>query len=404
MQEFAYEALLPSGTVAQGVMSAENEEALEATLRLMGNYLIRAEPIASAPRAETRTDGKLPHADLLAFIEYLWASTEAGLPVLATLEDVQPQLQSKKMRRIVRELHDSVREDGRSISEALTEHPKAFSPLLVGTVAAGEASGRLDFALGQLVEQLEWQSEIQAQARQATFYPLMLLAGMVGLVLLLLGYVYPRLLPIFTNFDIELPLPTRVLMGASQLFLARWSWLLGGIVACWILFRAIGHTARGRLTIDRMKLRMPIFGKLFTAVEMARFVTYLGLFYRTGIDLLHALQILQQIVSNQAVVRAVGEARESVAAGDSLAAAFTATGLFPPIVLRVLSLGEATGRLDESLARAKSYYDREVPAAVNRMLTALQPLLIVGLGGLLLLVVLSIFLPILNIYNNLGGA
>jgi type II secretory pathway component PulF len=312
-------------------------------------------------------------------------------------------MQHRRLRQIIREVRDGVKEEGMSLSEAMAKQPKAFPPLFVGTVAAGEASGRLDYALQQVVEYLEWQQSVTSTMRQATFYPVLLLAGMISLVVLLLGFVYPKLMPIFTGFGVALPLPTRVLMRSSDVFLGEWHLILGGVVAAVVLTRVGGLTSSGRLMIDRFKLRMPLFGDLFRSIEMARFVTYMALFYRTGIDLLQGLALLQQILSNRAVVAAVAQARDAVAAGDSLADAFGHTGLFPPLVIRGLALGETTGKLDEALSRAKAYYDREVPAAVNRMLTALQPFLILVMGALLLVVTLSIFLPILSIYNNLGG-
>jgi type IV pilus assembly protein PilC len=403
MHEFAYEALMAGGNVASGVMAAETEEELESTLRAMGHYLIRAEAVEAEERRGAVTDGKIPRGEMLAFLEYIWSSTEAGIPILATLEDVETRMQSRRLRQIIREVRDGVKEEGMSLSEAMARHPKAFPALFVGTVAAGEASGRLDYALQQVVEYLEWQQSVTSTMRQATFYPVLLLVGMISLVVLLLGFVYPRLMPIFTGFGVELPLPTRVLMRSSRIFLGGWQFMLAGLIAAIVLTRVGGLTPSGRVMIDRFKLKMPLFGDLFRSIEMARFVTYMALFYRTGIDLLQGLSLLQQILSNRAVVAAVAQAREAVAAGDSLAEAFGHTGLFPPLVIRGLALGETTGKLDEALSRAKAYYDREVPAAVNRMLTALQPFLILVMGALLLLVTLSIFLPILSIYNNLGG-
>jgi len=403
VQDYAYEALMASGSVASGVMAAENEDELEATLRTMGHYLIRAEAIEAQGRITTRTDAKISRKELLSFVEYLWASVEAGIPILTTLEDAEVRMESKRLRLITREIRDSVREDGKTLSEAMREHPKAFPPVFFGTIAAGEMSGRLDYSLAQLVEYLEWQQEVTSSIRQATFYPALLFSGMIGLVVLLLGYVYPKLLPIFTSFDIELPLPTRVLMTASSNFVAHWYVLVGGIAGLLLLFRLVTLTPAGKYAIDAAKLRLPLFGDLIASIEMARFVTYMSLFYRTGIDLLQGLALLEQISTNTAVARGVSRAREAIVAGDSLADAFGATQRFPPIVIRVLALGESTGKLDESLQRAKAFYDREVPAAVNRMLTALQPILILVMGILLLVITMSIFLPILSIYDNLGG-
>jgi type II secretory pathway component PulF len=407
--EYAYEALTDQGTVTRGEATASSELELEGQLRRQGHYLIRAEPRAgdggsggAPPPQPHRTDGAVPRNDLLAFTEYLWGATQAGIPILTTLSDLELQLESRRMRQITAELRAAMAEEGKTLSEAMADHPRAFSRLYISTVEAGEATGQMDYALRQLVDYLEWHREITLQVRQATTYPIIVLLVMGALVALLVVFVYPRLLPIFQGFGVDLPWPTRMVMATGELLRTRWSWMLAGVAAAvggWIL---IGRTATGRMRIDTLKLRMPVFGALIQEIEMARLVTYMGLFYRTGVDLLRALTLLEQMMGNARVAAAVRTARTEIAGGDSIAHALASTGLFPTVVIRSFALGEATGKLDESLERARVYYDREVPAAVRRMVTALQPLLIVVLGGVLGVVAMSIFLPILQIYQNIG--
>jgi type II secretory pathway component PulF len=407
--EFTYEALTASGTVATGEMTAEDEMALGARLRAQGQYLIHAqarpELATAAPAvkpASRRTDGRVPRKELLAFTEYLWSSVKAGIPILATLEDVEAQLEGKRMRRITAEIREAMTQEGHTLSEALAEHPRAFPQLYIGTVEAGESTGQLDYALEQLMEYLEWQREISLQIRQATLYPAIVVTVMLGFSVLLVTFVYPRLLPIFMSFDIQLPLPTRMVMGTGELLRQQWHLLLGVVVALLLALGLLRRTRRGRLALDTVKLRMPIFGSLLQQIEMSRVVTYMALFYRTGVDLMRGLMLLEQIIVNQRVARAVHHARLAISGGDSIARAFAETRLFPPVVVRSFALGESTGRLDEALDRARSYYAREIPAAVRRMLGALQPLFIVVLGGILAVIALSIFLPIMSIYQAVG--
>lgn len=430
MPAFAYEALTDEGTVTRGEAHAESELDLESRLRLRGEYLIRAEtvadqveedirpsfraatPPARQPRRQAqrgeqsgtrkRTDGSIKRRDLMAFTEYLWGSAQAGIPILTTLADIELQLETPRMRRITGELREAMIEEGKSLSEAMAEHPKAFSRLYVATIEAGETTGQLDYALRQLVDYLEWHREISLQIRQATLYPIIVLIVMALLIVMLLTFVYPRLLPVFASFDVELPWPTRVLMGAGDFFEAYWRWMLGGAAATFLCIRSIIRRPAGRLWWDSLKLRTPIFGKLIHELEMSRVVTYMGLFYRTGVDLLRGLSLLEEMMTNSRIARAVAQAREQIAGGESIAQAMAATHLFPTVVIRGFALGEATGKLDESLERARVYYAREVPASVRRMLTALQPLLVIVLGGILALVAMSIFLPILQIYQSLG--
>ena len=407
MPEFAYEALTETGAITRGEANADSELDLESRLRLEGQYLIRAEPRTDSPTATaaaTRklTDGKVDRKDLLAFTEYLSGSIQAGIPILTTLSDIELQLDSERMRRITAELREAMSEEGKTLSEAMTDHPKAFTRLYVATVEAGETTGQLDYALQQLVEYLEWNREITLQIRQATMYPIIVLCVMAGLIVMLVTVVYPRLLPIFEGFDVELPWPTRVVMNTGSFLTARWPYIVGAVVGSIATWRAVGRTVGGRLRIDTIKLKMPIFGRLLHELEMARLVTYMGLFYRTGVDLLRGMALLEQMMDNARIARAVGEARTQIAGGDSIAHALAETQLFPTIVIRSFALGEATGKLDESLERSRAYYAREVPAAVSRMLTALQPVLIVILGGIIAMVAMSIFLPIMRIYQTIG--
>lgn len=402
MPRFAYEALSASGSLLRGAMPAADETELEERLRSQGSYLIRAE-VEKAERARSaRTDGRVDRRELLGFTEYLSASIEAGIPILSTLEDVNRRLQTRRMRRIVDEIRASMSDEGHSLSEAIAEHPKAFSPLYISTVAAGEATGHLDYALNQLVEYLDWQQEIRSQFRQATVYPAIVLLAMGVLIGILVGFVFPRLFPILASFDVELPWATRVLMEVATFLQERWIQLLGGIVALIAALVLARQTPRGRLVLDQVLLKIPVFGHLIHQINMARFVTYLALFYRTGVELLHGLQLVEDMMENSVVARAVRRAREQVSAGETMAGAFSNTGLFPTVVVRSIALGETTGSLDQALGRAKSYYDREVPASVKRMLTALQPALVVVMGAIIMVVALSIFLPILTIYQSLG--
>ena len=402
MPDYWYTALTESGVVEEGWMSAPDEDDVYYRLRTAGAHLVRAEVRARTTKARVLTDGTIDRGELLAFLDYLAGSFDVGIPMLETLLDVQNRLQSKKLRAIIDDIHFAVSEQGQSLSAALAEHPKAFPPLYVTTIEAGEASGQLGFAMRQLVDYIDWQEQITSQVRQATLYPLIVLGAVGLLVLGLIGFVFPRILPLLKSQTVPLPLPTRIIMAMSLFLRGHWVAMLAVV---WILFGAytlLRRVPAGRLFLDRMTLHLPVTGELIREVNMARFVTYLSLFYRTGVELILALTLVERMLTNRVVALAVGKARESIIGGSSLAAAFGQSAIFPPVVMRSIALGETTGRLDESLTRAKDYYTREIPAAVRRMITVLQPLLIVLLGGVILTVALAIVLPILNIYNTIG--
>jgi type IV pilus assembly protein PilC len=407
MPEFWYSALTDTGAVQEGQMNAANENALAEQLRAAGAFLLKTEVRDAAPggakaRKAGLTDGKVDRKDLLAFLEYVAGSFDVGIPMLETLDDVVNRLQSKRLKQIVTEVRYAVAEEGKSLSAALAEHPKAFAELYVGTIRAGEASGELGYALRQLVEYMDWQENISSQLRQATAYPAIVLSAVGLLVVGLLGFVFPRITPLLRVNNIELPMPTRIILVVSSFVHDRWFVVLGAILAVVVVIWLVRRSEAGRLALDRMVLSMPIVGPVIRDTLMARIVTYLSLFYRTGVELVLSLSIVERIISNRAVARDIARARELVTEGVSMAAAFGRSPLFPPVVIRAIALGEATGNLDTALTRAKDYYEREIPAAVRRMIIVLQPLLIAFIGGVILMVALAIILPILNIYNSIG--
>jgi type IV pilus assembly protein PilC len=404
MPEYLFEALTRTGQVEQGRLVAANEAELADLLRDRGAFLVRArrrDEVKSAKRR--RTDGRLRREELVAFTEYLAGSSQVGIPLVTSLRDMRDRLASRKLRAIVLEIAESMSEYGMSLSEALAQHPKAFSELFVGTVAAGEASGHLDYALRQLADYLDWQQEISVQVRQALIYPALVVSIVVGLMSMLVMFVFPRILPIVTGYGVELPLPTRILRDTAEFLNAYWAWLLGGIAGLLAGLWVFRRTARGRLLSDTLALRVPVFGPLVQRINMARVVTYFALFYRTGVELILSLDLVERMISNRRVSSAIAKVRAAIIEGQTLTNAFARDPIFPPEVVRGISLGESTGTLDEALGRVRTYYAREVPAAVKRMLTALQPMLVIFLGALILGVALSIVLPIVSIYENLGG-
>lgn len=402
MPDFWYSALTESGTVQEGYLSAPDEGALEDQLRRAGSFLIRVE-LRDRSLSATRvlTDGTVERRELLAFLEYVAGSFDVGIPILESLDDVATRLQSRRLQKIIGEVRYAVSEEGKSLSEAMAEHPLAFPELCVGTIRAGEASGELGYALRQLVEYMDWQETISSQLKQATLYPIIVVVAVTLLVIGLIGFVFPRILPLLRG-QTSLPLPTRVILHTSELIRHHWLAVLVTVNALVLLVYFIYRTPRGRFALDRAVLRLPIFGPVVRDVNMARVVTYLSLLYRTGVELVLSLQIVERIITNRAVAAAVASAREQVIEGVSIATALGQSTIFPKVVLRAVALGEATGNLDSALARTKDYYSREIPATVRRMITLLQPLLIALIGGVILTVALAIILPILNIYSRIG--
>ncbi|MHB0949837.1 MAG: type II secretion system F family protein [Gemmatimonadaceae bacterium] len=402
MPEFWYSALGADGKVIEGWKSAPSRLVVEEEIRRAGSFPIRTEERVREQEPRRLTDAPIPRRELLGFLEYIAGSLDVGIPILHTLDDVEARTPHRKLKAIIGELRAAVAEEGASLSEALAQHPKAFPELYVGTLRAGEASGSLSYALRQLVDYLDWQENISSQIQQATMYPVIVLGAVSVLVLGLIGFVFPRIIPMLRMQQIELPLPTRIILATSNFVRAEWLVVLLALNA--VVFGSImlRRHPRGRLLTDRLLLHTPILGSVLLEVNVARFVTYLSLFYRTGVELIYSLSICERIVTNRVVANAIGDARQLVTEGVSLATAFARFPVFPTVVLRALALGESTGNLDGALHRTRDYYSREIPAKVRRLITVLQPLLIAVIGGVILLVALAIILPILNIYSSIG--
>lgn len=382
-------------------MAATSEDDLAERLRESGSFLVRSRP-AERPAGAKKVDGKIEKKHLLALLEYMAGSAQVGMPIMTTLTDVEPRLESKKLRAIVSQMRDTMSLEGRSLSEAMAEHPKAFESFYISTIEAGEASGQLDYVLAQLVKHLDWQQTIGSQIKQAVLYPIIIVVAIAGLLVVLVGFVFPRLIPVLTSRGGDLPMATRMVMGASEIIRGYWIAFVGGFAASGA-FLGIGRRNPAiRVKIDAFLLRLPVFGELISQINMARLVTYLAMFYRTGVEIVYSLELSERLVGNRAVARAVAGVREAIIGGESLGTAFAASPIFPPMVVRSISLGEITGHLDDALNRASIYYEREIPAAVRRMVTILQPALIALMGGAVLLVALAIILPILGIYDSIG--
>ena len=401
MPHYWYEALTSTGQVEKATMAATSEEDLAERLRENGAYLVRSRP-AEKPAPARKTDGKIEKKDMLALLEYMAGSAQVGMPIMTTLSDVEPRLESRKLRKIVAEMRDSMSLEGKSLSEAMAEHPKAFESFYISTIEAGEASGQLDYVLSQLVKHLDWQQTIGSQIKQAVLYPIIIVVAIAGLLTVLVGFVFPRLIPVLTSRGAELPFATQVVMKASEIIRSYWIPLVAGLATSGFLIAVGRRNPATRVKIDAMLLRLPVFGELITQINMARLVTYMALFYRTGVEIVYSLQLSERLVGNRAVARAVAGVREAIIGGESLGTAFAASPIFPPMVVRSISLGEVTGHLDDALNRASIFYEREIPAAVRRMVTILQPALIAVMGGAVLLVALAIILPILGIYDSIG--
>ena len=338
---------------------------------------------------------------LIDFCYHLGLVLESGIPLLEGLRDLTEQGSSP----IARQIEDLVRkvESGQLLSEAMAAYPELFPDLVRALVAAGEESGKLDAILRDLAAHLEWREDLRRQVVGAATYPCIVMVGLVGLLVLMGTVVLPRFLEVFVELGVELPFATRALLATQGFLASHWLLLLLGSAAASVALWMYVRTDEGRHRLDALSLRAPILGRILTMIEASRLSHNLGLLHASGIAIVRSLEMIEKIIQNRVLRGLIAEARELVARGETLTKGLGRDDVLPPLVLRMVSLGETTGRLEESLEHVARYYDREVPAAIDGAITAFNTIAVVLLGVVLGGVTLSLFVPLYQMLGNLNA-
>jgi type IV pilus assembly protein PilC len=322
----------------------------------------------------------------------------AGLPLVQALGILAQQTENKVLADTTRQVVYDV-ESGQTLADALRKHPKVFSDLYVNMVAAGEAGGILDTILQRLAEFLEKNDAIIRKVKGAMVYPGVIMSVAVIAVAVLLIFVIPTFQTMFASVALELPLPTRIVIGMSHLLTSYW-WLLLAVIGVSIFGVARYYkTSGGRLQIDSMMLRFPVLGDVLRKSAVSRFTRTLGTLVSSGVSILDGLEITARTAGNMVIHNAVMESRQSIAGGDTIAAPLQRSKVFPPMVISMIAVGEQTGGLDEMLSKIADFYDEEVDAAVSTMLSLMEPVMIVVLGVIVGGMVVAMYLPIFDMVN-----
>lgn len=380
-------------------MLADNEDQLASTLREMDLYLVDAGPEKTPSRPAFSRP--VQRREIINFTVHLSSSIGAGIPILQAFEDLERQTTNRTMKKAIQVITEDLR-GGSSFSASLSRHPLIFSDVYCNMVKAGETSGSLVQVLEHLISFLEWQDGLASEIKRAAIYPAVILVAVLGFLGLLLGFVFPRILPVIQSFKVPLPFITVAIMTISGFIQQRWYLILLGIVGLVVLFRFLKSSEGGQLIIDAIKLKLPVVGGLVEKICLSRFAHHLGLLLRTGVDISQSLSITERVVGNRVVAQAVSEAREKVIQGGSLWRSLQETGVFPPLVIRMIFVGETTGTIDSTLEKVTAFYDREVPNTVKKVFTILEPLIVVTLAGTVLLIALSVFIPFYDALGKVG--
>lgn len=402
MPQFAYTAKDDYGRTINGTLDADTEYSLAETLLGSGYYLISAKltrrhkahkPLFTLRRVKKR--------EIVTFSLHLASALSSGIPILEVLQDIEAQTDNATFKKVVKGIYNNIH-SGSKLSDALMEHPAIFSQLYCNIVKAGEAAGNLDAVLDDLAAFLEWEEEMKGNVKQAIIYPVTVLSAATLLVAFLFTIVFPKFTKILLDMNIKLPLPTRVIIAISEFFRDYWPLMSFVVVGMATTYYLLVRWHKGRLFIDRIKLRLPIFGTLIRKIALSRFAHFLGVLFASGVDISHALKVVEGVVGNAVLARVVKDARDAIRAGHRLSEPLKASGQFPRLVLRMVEIGETSGEIDKTLAKVSQYYDREVPATIKKTMAIFEPLMVVGLGGIVLLIALSIYLPLYSSLAYLG--
>ena len=397
MPRYAYRARDQARQPLEGTIEAESEAAAVSRLGTEGLFPISVVEVGGGTASSSRVFSRRLSARTLAYTtRQLGDLLGGGLPLLNALTLLTKQTEQPQLARIIESLAGAVR-DGRSLSDALADHPRVFPPLYRSLVRAGETGGGLEQALNRLAELGEHEAELKSRLVSASAYPLFVLSVAVLMSVFLLMYVIPKLSLVFLETGQLLPLPTRFLLGVSRLFI-HWWWalILGVVLLVWGIRRWYASPA-GKALIDRQLIAVPAVGTFVRKLETARLTRNLGTLVGQGVPLLQALDVVADDVSNATLRLAVQEIRSAVRDGSSLAGAVSATGRFPVFVANMVAVGEESGTVDAALLKVASAYEREVNRTLQDATTILEPVLLVAVGGVVMFIVLAMLLPVFQI-------
>ncbi|MBI1821830.1 MAG: type II secretion system F family protein [Nitrospirae bacterium] len=407
MPVFQYRARNQSGELVVGSIESLRREDVAFQLDRLGYIPVGIKELRKTTltflKADLFRSSSASQEDLIVFTRQLHTLLSAGLSITYSFEALKDQTENLRFKGVISRILTDI-EGGNSISDALARHPKIFDPLYINMIKAGEAGGILDITLDRLAEILEHSRETGERIRTATRYPKIVLISLLLAVIVLMTFVIPQFVKLYSGFKVPLPLPTRILIGANNIFHVFWPvFLLLGIAIYWGA-RAYIRTDSGRRKWDGLKLKIPVFGKIFLKTSLSRFARVFGNLTRTGLPILETLDMVSSVVGNVVIAKVVEGVRDSARKGKGLVEPMKSSGIFPPIVIQMTAIGEETGQLEEMLLKVSEYFDRDVEYAIKNLSASLEPILLLFVGCMVLFLALAVFMPWWNLISVFKGA
>ena len=397
MSLYAYKAMDPDGRRVLGRMDALNPADLEMRLKRMDLDLISGGPLKQGGTG----DARITRRELITFCFHLEQLARAGVPIIESLTDLRDSLDNPRFREVLADLIENV-EGGKTLSQALAGHPKVFDEIFISLIRAGEETGKLPDILLSLTESIKWQDELAAQTRKLVMYPAFLGVVVVLVTLFMMLYLVPKMVGFIKSMGQELPLHTQVLIATSNFFVNYWyivvllPLLLGAAAAL-----AVKTRPRARYRFDAAKLTIPWVGEILKKIILSRFAGVFSMMYASGISVLDSIRTTQGVVGNTFIQEGLQRVEEMISEGQNITVAFQNAGLFPPLVIRMLRVGENTGSLDTALANVSYFYNRDVRESIARVQAMIEPAMTMIVGAILGWVMLSVLSPIYDTISKL---
>ncbi|HCZ17620.1 MAG TPA: type II secretion system F family protein [Candidatus Accumulibacter sp.] len=399
MPLYTYKAVNPDGRMALGKIDALNLVDLEMRLRRMELDLVSGEPVSN--RSSLFASGGVPRREMIHFCFHLQQLVRAGVPVIEGLTDLRDSLEHPRFREVVASLVESI-EGGQTLSQAMGGHRRVFNAVFVSLIRAGEATGRLPEVLQSLNESLKWEDELASQTKKMLAYPAFVGTIVLAATFFLMIYMVPQLKMFVKNMGQVLPTQTLILFFISDLMVAYWYlFLLLPALAVIGVKLLLNSNPLARFRFDGIKLRLPILGSIVRKIVLSRFANTFALLYASGIPILESIRTTQDVVGNLVIRRGLERVEQLIGEGQNVTAAFHSTGFFPPLVIRMLRVGENTGALDDALINVSYFYNRDVKESVEKMQQLIEPMLTVVMGALLGWIMLSVLGPVYDVISKI---
>ena len=399
MPEFEYKGKTLAGAAVAGTLKAKSKSDVERVLRQ--NRILVKSITKKAPEINIKFGTGIKRVEVSRFTRQFATMIGAGLPMVQCLDILANQSPNKELRNIITQVKEGV-SGGATLSEAMARHPKVFDPLYTNMVEAGEVGGALDAILVRLATYREKADKLIRKVKGAMVYPSVIMVVAAGVTIGMLTFIVPVFAKMFGGLNADLPMPTQVVLRISNFLKSNFLYLTGGAIGAFIGFLYWKKTPAGGLMWDKILLNMPVLGNLVRKSSVARFTRTLGTLLASGVSILDALDITAKTAGNQVIANAINKSVMAIAEGDTITAPLKETGVFPPMVTQMISVGEKTGGLDDMLGKIADFYDEEVDDAVSALTSVIEPIIIVFMGVVIGAILVAMYLPMFDIIGKIG--